>query len=53
MDVHPLGPSDAHLFVRKKNEEIVNKVFDLLENPTLFFHKVYAVLGKTEAAKLL
>ena len=51
MDVHPLGPSDAHLFVRKKNEEIVNKVFDLLENPTLFFHKVYAVLGEYGSGK--
>ncbi len=51
MDVHPLGLSDAHLFVRRKNEEIVNKVFNLLDDPTLFYHKVFSILGEFGSGK--
>lgn len=45
LDVHPLSVEDAHLFVKTRSPEIRKKVYSLLEDPSLFFHKIYAVMG--------
>lgn len=51
LDVHPLSIENANLFVSHQNREIQNKIFSRLEDPTLFFHKVYAIMGEYGSGK--
>ena len=51
LDVHPLSIEDAYLFVRTRDSTLVNKVFSFLEDPTLFFHKVYSFIGTFGSGK--
>lgn len=52
LDVHPLSPEETkRLFIRRNDAAINNKIFGLLENPTSFYGKNYAILGEFGSGK--
>lgn len=46
-----LSVDDADLFVSLEDQEMTNKIFSLLDDPNLFFGKVYAIAGKFGSGK--